>query len=326
MFKRLSLLVFVTCALLASCTEGDPSSNSTANNSNSTPNNASTTNANTGTNQVTPGPIYRVASLNTRRFFDTVCDSNRCGDGDFEADPSEAEFNFKADQLAEGIRGLEADAVMLQEVESETALVGLYERLDDLYDIAIIGETGGAGSLDTAILARGNFLSTLGHRDVQLERPDGSTTGFAREFLEVRLEVEGTQIHLFSAHFKSQRNDDPGRRQAEAEGARDIAWVTGQENPDAVVIVAGDLNDTPDSEPLQALTAGNYLLLVQGPPDDWWTYSFGQTFRALDHILLVNNGNGKIDENLLIFRDSTGGYASSDHSAVAVDLELPAAE
>lgn len=269
------------------------------------------------------GVPFRVATFNTRRLFDTVCHSGNCEEGDFELQPSDAEFAFKLDQVSDGIRALEADAVMLQEVENETALVGIYERLDDIYNIAIMGETGNAGSLDTAILARGEYVGTLGHQDTQLTRPDGSTTGFAREFLEVRIIFEGTRVNLFSAHFKSQRNDDPGRRIAEAEGARDIAIATSMASPGSLVVVGGDLNDTPDSQTMDVMTAGGFLDLVEGPDDDWWTYGFGDRRSALDHILNVPNEDIGVEVPISIYRDSSGGYASSDHSAVTADYTLP---
>jgi predicted extracellular nuclease len=310
------LALLVAAAVLTGCAETDPSADNRVDGGVVTPNN-------TSVNVQTSERRFRVGTFNTRRFFDTICDSSRCENNDFEDQLSDAELAFKADQIAGGILEMNADAVMLQEVESEEALVALYERLADDYNIAIIGETGGTGSLDTAIVARGEFIGTVSHYDTQLTRPDGSSTGFARDFLELVIRFDGTPVHLFSAHFKSKRNDDPGRRFAEAEAARDIAWTTSQANPEALVLVAGDMNDTPDSDPIEAMTAGGFLNIVPGADGEWWTYNYGPTQEALDHIMLVRNERFRADGLLDFYRDGSGGFASSDHSAVAVDIVLP---
>ncbi len=321
-YQRLVVLAMAVCVFAFACGEIDPSKPQTFDAGQ--PDGGTTSNNQTTPTNIVTAPKIRVATLNTRRFFDTSCDSGRCETGDFEDVFSEAELDFKAEQVAAGIREMNADAVMLQEIESEEALVALYEKVSDIYSIAILGEIGGSASLDTAILARGEYLGTISHISTQLTRPDGSTTGFARDFLEVRVRFNGVQVHLFSAHFKAKRNDDPGRRFAEAEGARDIAYTTAQDNPGSLVIIGGDLNDTPDSDPIQAMVAGGFLDLVDGPTEDWWTYGFGDSREALDHILIVSDDRFSPVEPIEIFRDSGGGFASSDHSAVAADIILPA--
>ena len=96
--------------------------------------------------------------------------------------------------------------------------------------------------------------------DEVLTRPDGSTTTFSRELLEVHVTKAGRAIIFFAAHFRSKSNDDPGRRLAEAQATRRIVDAVAAANPRALVVLGGDLNDTPGSPPLDALTGNGGLL------------------------------------------------------------------
>lgn len=255
----------------------------------------------------------RVATWNVRRFFDTVCDSGNCEGDDFEALPDEAAFEARADEIAEAIRAFEADVVLLQEIESQACMDALEARLGDLFDVFILGETRLAGSVDTAVLARGRHVETITHRQEPLALPDGSVTRFSREFLEVHLSIESRPVVVFSSHFKSKNNDDPQHRLAEAVGAREIVLSTADAERDALIVMGGDLNDTPESAPLQALMDGGRLVRVAeelGP--DSWTHVFRGNIVAIDHLMLVNGRGGHVPDSSLILRDGAG-FGGSDH-------------
>ncbi len=84
-------------------------------------------------------------------------------------------------------------------------------------------------------------------------------------------------------------SDDPGRRLAEAQATRDILLATAAEFPDAVVLLGGDLNDTPSSPPLEALEILSAMLRVGGdrPLSSITTYSWNGMDQAIDHLLVV---------------------------------------
>ena len=214
--------------------------------------------------------VLRVATFNVRLLFDTSCDSGNCGAGDFEKAPSQAELDARADLIADAIRSLEADVVSVQEIETQTSMVALSSRLTDLYPTVLLGETGAPGSVDVAVLGAGAFLLARKHRYHPMVRPDGTSTYFAREFLEVHVELGGQRVIVFSAHFRSKANDDPGRRLAEAQAAREIVIASANEFPDAVVVLAGDLNDVPGSAPIEVLESGSELTRVakDKPPSE----------------------------------------------------------
>ena len=264
-----------------------------------------------------------VATFNVLRFFDTTCDSNQCGNDDYEEVPTQGQFDYRADSLTEAILGLDADIVILQEVETQDCIDALSARLGDQYPTAIHGETklALAGSVDVAILSRHPSTEIRRHADVPLQRPSGGKTWFSREFLEVHLDADGHQVIVFAAHFKAKSDDDPERRLAEATRAREIMDAVAEQNADAMVVLGGDLNDTPGSPPLDALEAGGGMVRVAAElaPEDW-TYRYMDDLRPLDHIYQATAATGAvyIAGSARVFRgdNGTSGYGGSDHAAV----------
>jgi len=262
-----------------------------------------------------------IATFNVRRFFDPVCDSGQCSAGDYEEVPTQKQFEYKADTVAEAIAGLQADVVILAEVETQTCLDALVERLGaDTFPTAVLGETGFAASVDVAVLSRFKTVEVRRHADVPLQRPSGGQTWFSREFLEVRLDAEGHQLIVFAAHFKAKIDDDPERRLAEATRARQIIDAVATANPDALIVLGGDLNDTPDSPPLTILLGDDGMQRVAAElvPEDW-TYSYQGVHQAIDHLLLALDATGgqHIKGSTRVFRgEGSGGYGGSDHAAL----------
>jgi endonuclease/exonuclease/phosphatase family metal-dependent hydrolase len=277
-----------------------------------------------------PGPgKIRVAQLNTHRFFNTVCDSSKCSGGDFEDLPTQAEFDAKTDTLAKGIALIDPDIISLEEVETQGCLDALNAKLAALgkiYPIAHLGETGSAGSVDVAVLAKGTLTEIKTHRDVPLTQADGTKTTFTRELLEMRMTFGARSVIMFAAHFRSQVMDDPARRLAEAKGAQAIIAKTSTDLPDALVILGGDLNDRPGSDPINALEAGGALLRVASdiPVADQATYTFNGTKSALDHIFVGGpQASRYVAKSAIVFRDpSKNGFAGSDHASLAANFAI----
>ena len=273
-----------------------------------------------------PATDIKIATFNVSRFFDTSCDTGECWHGAYEDYPTPSEFNARSSQLVEAIQALDADVVVLQEVENEGCLDVLMKSLGDTYTAKVMGETGAPASLDVVTLARGDVLDIRLHRNYSIPHPDGGWTKFSREFLEVHLEWKGWRVIVFNAHFKSKTNDDPGRRLAEAMKAREIIEARVEEFPFALLVLAGDINDVPKSPPLKELERENLMLRVakEIPSGGDWTYNYFGNFRAIDHILLVNDGWGTFKSGTAkVHRDTNGtGWGGSDHCAVTASFSL----
>jgi predicted extracellular nuclease len=279
------------------------------------------------TTEVVESPRIRVATFNVRRLFDRTCDSGRCDSGDFEEVPSEQEYDLTLQRTADAIVALEADVVLLQEVENAIVLDDLRSRMPAAYNVGVLGETGFSASLDVGVISRGELLMTRSYRDSRpLELPGGGQTEFTREFLQVDLQFEGERVVVFNAHFKSKSNDDPDRRLAEAQEAREIVDEAAARDPDALVILGGDLNDSPESDPLNALTAEGGLLRAgaEKPVSQMWTYEYRGDRQAIDHLLVApTNGGAYVDTSATVVRGAAGdGLADSDHAALHAEFEL----
>lgn len=275
-----------------------------------------------GVQGVDGGPLpfpVTFATFNVRRFFDTNCSSRTCGPTAYEELPTPNEFNARADELAQAIDGLGADVVALEEVESQACIDALGARIGTRFPYSFLGETNAAASVDVAVVSRLPIDHVVRHGSELLTRPDGSQTTFARDFLEVHLEAGGWRFIAFAAHFRSKVDDDPGRRLAEAQTARRIVSAVAQANPDALVVMGGDLNDTPASPPLLALTEGDGGLrrvAADGPDGGDLTYFYRARGSAIDHLLLAPTNVGHyVAGSAAAFGPDTG-YGGSDHRAL----------
>jgi endonuclease/exonuclease/phosphatase (EEP) superfamily protein YafD len=267
-------------------------------------------------------PQLRVATFNVHRFFDTVCQSGSCAPGDYEEQPTQAEFDAKADLLAATIREFGAHVVVLQEIETQACLDALAARLSDVLPASALAETGPAASVDVAVMASAPITQTVSHRDRVLTRPDGTTTVFSRDLFEVHLALAGRPVVAFAAHFRSKANDDPGRRLAEAQAAHELVVAAALAQPGALVVFGGDLNDVPGSPPLQALEADAQLLRVASdrPVAAQATYVYGGVGEAIDHLFLATGGAGAyVAGSARVLHMNSG----SDHDPLVADFRLP---
>lgn len=272
----------------------------------------------------TPGRV-RVLTLNAHRFFDPRCDSSRCGAGAYEAQPTTEAFWAQADRLAVAVARARPDVVCAQEVETDTSLDALRERLGGAMRTAVLGETGGPASVDVAVLSRDPALEVRRHRQRhRLTLPDGRRTTFARELLEVHLDHHGARVVVFCAHFRSKFHDDPARRAAEGAAAAELVAATAREHPEALLVLAGDLNDTPGSDALNALQRSGLDRVAEAlPPGADATWRGRDGAFAIDHILHARSAAGRVVAGSVeVLRDGDGGYGGSDHAALRADFAL----
>ncbi len=276
-----------------------------------------------GTAPAPSGPHVRIAAFNVHRLFDTVCDSGSCGGTNYEELPTEAEFEAQVDRLGRAITALDADIVLLEEVETQQSLDGLLRKVPQ-FPQSHLGETYTQASVDVAVLSRHPILEVRSHRNQSIARPDGSYTRFSRDLLEVHLDVDGKRVIVFAAHFRSKVNDDPDRRMAEANASRAILLDSAKEFPDALVVLGGDLNDVPGSGPINALDEALLRVARDRPESETWSYFYSGRGQAIDHLYLAPGGGGAyVPGSFRVARDGTG-YGGSDHGAVYADFALTA--
>jgi predicted extracellular nuclease len=130
--------------------------------------------------------------------------------------------------------------------------------------------------------------------------PDNTAFASSRKPLAAEFQFRGQTVFVIANHWNSKGGDQPlfGRYQpptleSEAQRLRQAAAVkafVGQllaADPNARVIVLGDLNDFEFSAPLAVLkSAGLTALIEQLPKPERYTYVYEGNAQALDHILV----------------------------------------
>lgn len=178
---------------------------------------------------------------------------------------------------------------------------------------------------------------------------DKAGTIFSRDCLEVELGLKkGRTLHVLVNHFKAKdRNksvSDAKRKRQAAEVSRILK--TRYNLKKDLVIVAGDLNDEPDSKPIAPLiktpNLHNVFDLVDRPLDDRWTYYYGadRQYNTIDYLFvsealrkhvtkagLERRGMWNLEEltdgKETPFKGIDGWkLAASDHAAIWVDLDI----
>jgi len=145
----------------------------------------------------------------------------------------------------------------------------------------------------------------------------------------------GEEVIVISAHYNSKSGDQqlfgdvqPPILSSEVQRNQIANVVNGfvadihEQNPQANVIVAGDLNDFEFSQPLK-ITAGTVLtnLIDKVPATDRFTYMYQGNSQVLDHILVSNRlvESAEVD---IVHINSPFADQISDHDPVLVQVDL----
>ena len=268
-----------------------------------------------------------IGTYNTRLFFDKNCDSGYCSDSDFEKELSESAYNDKVKDLADSVKKIGADIILLQEVEKESCLKDLFEK-SGAYDDSFLGEKGTPSSVDTGVMTKGEITYKNKHTEsIECAGCDGGKTTFSRAFLETHIKLGCRKIIVFSAHFKSKADDDAPRRLAEAAAAAKILKNTAEKYPDALIVMGGDLNDQPGSDTLEPFESESTFLRVADElsAKDQATYSYRGDAIAIDHIFWVKSSLGSYKQGSAeVVKDAPSIYylGSSDHAALKATFEF----
>lgn len=209
------------------------------------------------------------------------------------------------ERIAGVIRASGADLVAFQEVDrgvERTARVDQPGRLGELTGMQPIFEKNipyQGGEYGNAILSR---LPVESHQNHYLPQ---SRPGEQRGLLEARVRVAGRSLLFFATHFDY--HSDDGERMASAAMVRRMV----NERPGQPIILAGDINATPDNRVLAEL----YDFLLETCPADTnaLTFPAGKPDRRIDYILYTpGTGLQPVDYRVL------DEPVASDHRPVLV--------
>jgi len=199
------------------------------------------------------------------------------------------------------LRDVNADIMAVVEAESRTAL--------KLFSDYVIREAGGTPyaqvmvidgnddrGIDVGLMTRPGFDIGLMRSHIHDVTPEGNTI-YSRDCPEYAVRTpDGETIWVLPNHFKSKFGGENAatraKRLAQSTRTAEIYRQLRAEGHDNVVVL-GDLNDTPDSEPLQPLLAGTDLRDVSDhaafDTGEWpgrGTFGLGNDSQKIDYLLL----------------------------------------
>ena len=285
--------------------------------------------------QAQPADPVRVTlgTYNVRNFFDVHDDPYT------EDETAYVKSNKSIRALGKVIKEMNADFIGLQEMENEGILrrfIGWHLE-DQGYRYNWVNRMEGTRGINTGFLSK-TFVSAITmHRFDELSLPDDDRTWrFARGVIKAVLQpVKGVNIHVYVLHLKSKwsTDNDPQSkmwRLAEATRVAELIDELYQQDPDALVAVIGDLNDTPDSPPIQRILKRNdgsdRLLDVHDgiSPDDRVTY-LRAPYRATVDYILASPSLHKclVDQSAKVLSPKVVEEAS-DHAPLVATFEFPA--
>jgi endonuclease/exonuclease/phosphatase family metal-dependent hydrolase len=263
-----------------------------------------------------PGTWVRVATWNVHDLFDEEDRIAPPGAGDEV--PAASEVEAKLDRVAAVLARVDAEVVLLQEVENAPLLARLAARAG--YPQARLVEGGDPRGIDVAALSRLPVLAYASHLG-ETDAEGGPL--WSRDCVELHLDAGGRRLVVVGSHLVS-RITDPGggRRREQAARMRAIADGIARAFPEAAVLVGGDLNDEPGSPALAPLLSdGAYRDAAEGlPPGEAWTWSGDGGRARLDHLLLAERDAGALVASRVLAGDDVA--AASDHRPLAADLWL----
>lgn len=295
---------------------------------------------------------FTVASFNVDNYFDTVSDTGQ----ETEPVPTVAELASKQAKLVAAIgEHLGCPTLLgLQEVEKEPLLRDLAAQLEDAcgftyavshresvdargVDLALLSHPGRV-AVDAVALRQGCSELDTGLIDSGGLCPSGQHPLFSRPPLQVDVRMDGTPYTLFVNHFKSKRGGElvtEPQRLAQAAHLDDLTSQMMASNPDARLIVLGDLNDYALSAVLLTLTEDGGLVnpLMRLPADQRYTYTFGGAAQLLDYLLFspaaaddvvwVDVIHMNADYPFAWSRDPETAFRVSDHDVPMALMALP---
>ncbi len=249
-------------------------------------------------------------------------------------------------KVRESIKALKADVIALQEIGRESALLELRsslkaEGLDYPYWEHVRGFDT---NIYVAVLSKYPFAAKRSHTNANY-LINGRRLQMSRGIAEVDIKVNNTYTFtLFTAHLKSKLPvsvaSEADMREEEARLLRSIVDERLKANPNANLVILGDLNDTKDSKPIKNLIGRGKTKLTDTRPAErngdtlpaekpgydprniTWTHFYGaeDTYSRIDYILLspgmAREWNAK--ESYVLASPNWG--LASDHRPVVITI------
>jgi len=278
-------------------------------------------------------PPVRVATFNVYNYLQM----DRRVEGRFRPNYPKPESEKAAIRAV--IRAIQPDVLALQELGPAPYLEELRRDLIEEGYVLPYGEVLEAADPErhVAVLSRLPFARVTPHREVDFKY-FGERELVKSGLLEVTFASPAGEWTLFVVHLKSRytdRPDDPmsaDRRVLEARAVRDEIVARFPNPAEARFVIAGDLNDTTASKPLQAMRRRGKLTISELVPardsrGETWTHRYHpeDVYSRVDFLLVSPGLWPRVVGQTGHVHDGEGALLGSDHRLVYLELDLTAA-
>lgn len=195
-----------------------------------------------------------VMSYNVENMFDVFDDPYSDDDG------TDIKSRKEITTIAKAIAAADADVIVFQELENEHLLQGMVDTFlaDKGYTYVACQRTNSSRGINLGVISRLPIKSLTSHRFKTLKHPDVSdrTWRFARDAMQITVDVDGKELHLFNLHLKS-NSSRPGDRNSsywrtsEAIALKGLIRGIVKQDPNALVVALGDFNSNIETRPEQ---------------------------------------------------------------------------
>ncbi len=278
----------------------------------------------TGQDQAAGPPVtFTLATWNVRNFFDEKDDP-----GVSDTVESPAAVQSKMQKLGAAIRALDADVLVLQEVEKLELLQRLNkgELAKMGYKEVWLREGNDYRGIDVALLSRYEVLQYVSNNQDTFPgvKDPQKNYGFSRDCPIAKLKMgNGRELRLLINHLRAGVNYEAyRRREAQARRVRILTDQALAGDPQANLAVIGDLNDDPTSDAIKLIRDKNPALfdpLSKMPASSRKTY---RKQKQLDYILLAPGLQQDLDQSSVTVPFDSIFSTTSDHYPIRAKFTL----
>jgi predicted extracellular nuclease len=264
-----------------------------------------------------------ITTFNLNNLFDRDDDPNK---NDETSTPTREELETKLEKLALAVRSVMElpDILVAQELENEKILQTLGDRINRAEGTryrAISFDASDGRSIEVGFLwdagrvsLQEAFLLSESHVPGVEEAFGSRSPSPGREPLVGLFIIDGRRLTIIGNHFKSKLGDDPlfgvswppersteTQRKAQARVVRQFADSLFEDDPSALVMIAGDMNDFPFAEPGEG--PDHPLAILEGESSPIDRVEFANLIRHVsppERFTFIFQGNSQVLDYLLV--------------------------